>query len=212
MVEETDLGTWRRLCLVKFPYTFRGTPEEVFTPADILGDPNLRARCESDPDVWAAALTWMVDGARKWYEADRVMPEDPVRVEVDTWDWRQESDQVLGHIDERLKMGRDAADRHIPAQDLLDDVNDWLTARNHKPWSDKTLASRFGDHDVVTGNRIVKRKVRRSDKVSRPNEEPPHVRGSYSFYEDPVRREPLPETYAAWVGVRFATDADRAAD
>jgi P4 family phage/plasmid primase-like protien len=211
MVEETDPGTWRRLCLVRFPFTFRPTQEDVITPDDLLGDPNLRARCEANPDVWAAALTWMVEGARKWYENDRIMPALPDRVEAETYAWREESDQVLCYIGERLKFDVEAVHKHVAAMDLLDDINAWLTARGHRPWSDKTLAARFGDHDAVTTRSVKKRKVRKSDAVSRPYTPPSY--DSYQF-SDPWRKdtrpgsEPLPATYAAWTGVRFATDEE----
>ena len=196
MVEETDLGTWRRLCLVRFPYTFRKTEEEVFSPEDILGDPTLRARCESDPDVWAAALTWMVEGARRWYEANRVMPEDPMEVEIDTWKWREESDQVLSYLEDRIKFD---ADRHIAATDLLGDMNDWLKARGQHPWSDKTLASRFGDHDVVSSWRVTPGRVRHSEKVSRPGNASFFDPNPYHFSE-PSGPKPLPGAIPGMVG------------
>ena len=204
MVEETDLGVWRRLCLVKFPYTFVQVPEEVATPDDVLGDPTLRERCKDDPDVWAAALAWMVEGARKWYENNRVMPEDPVKVVVDTWEWREESDQVLSYIADRIKFD---PERHIATQDLLNDVNDWLKTRGHHTWSDKTLAARFGDHETVTGNRVTTGRVRHTGTASRPW-------GASHFEPDPdpwvtLRGpKPLPERYRAWVGVRFREHSD----
>src|SRR5690606_37234525 len=41
-VAETDHGTWRRLMLMKYPYTFRKRAEDVLDENDRLGDPGLR--------------------------------------------------------------------------------------------------------------------------------------------------------------------------
>jgi putative DNA primase/helicase len=44
MIEETDHGTWRRLALVSFPYTFRKRHQSLIGPNDRRGDPTLRVR------------------------------------------------------------------------------------------------------------------------------------------------------------------------
>ena len=188
LIEETDLGTWRRLALVKFPFTFRRLRRRT---VDRQGDPGLRDRCTHDPEVWAAALAWMVEGARRWYELGRIMPSPPERVEADTREWRTEADQVLAYADDRLVFD---PDRHVMAKDLLDDLNNWLEARGHRKWSDKTLAARFGDHDETACHRVEKRKMRYSDAISRPPES--------------LQPWAAPMTYAAWVGLRFATPVD----
>jgi P4 family phage/plasmid primase-like protien len=205
MVDESDHGTWRRLGLVKFPYTFRKTQEEVITKMDKLGDSTLRDRCKSDPGVLAAALTWMVNGAIRWYEADRVFPATPDQVEADTFTWRKEADQVLCYIDDRLIFDYDF---HIPTMDLLDDVNSWLKARGHRTWSDKTLAARFGDHDVVTTHGVTADRARKSEFTSRPDGPDPYDNGSHTFYFDEPKQRKLPERYRAWMGVRFRCSND----
>ena len=42
-VEETDHGTWRRLALVSFPFTYRTDGERLTGPNDRRADPTLRA-------------------------------------------------------------------------------------------------------------------------------------------------------------------------
>jgi putative DNA primase/helicase len=49
LVEETDHGTWRRLCLVRFPYTFRKPHEPLLGPDERRGDPTLRIGARSTP-------------------------------------------------------------------------------------------------------------------------------------------------------------------
>jgi putative DNA primase/helicase len=210
MVEETDNGTWRRLALLKFPYTYRKTQAECLGPDDILGDPNLRARCTNDRDVHTAALAWMVAGAVKWYENDRVMPDIPERIAADTLEWRKESDQVLSFMDEYLVWD---PDRCIATMDLLDEVNAWLKARGHHTWSDKTLAARFGDHDEVIQHHVTARRVRRSEAVSRPAETTDFFDPNpYHFASPRPERKQLPERFRAWQGVRFRTWADDQAE
>jgi P4 family phage/plasmid primase-like protien len=205
LVEETDRGTWRRLALVRFPYTFRKPGEDVIEGTnDRRGDPTLRDRVKLDPDVWAAALTWMIEGARRWYDNGKILPEPPARVEADTRDWRAESDQVLAYLDDRLRFD---PTRHVMATDLLEDLNTWLAARGHRPWSDKTLAARFGDHEEIGYHRVEKKKTRQSKALSRPlgKAEPG------SPFTSPGDHG-VPQSYAAWHGVRFVTDSDLTSD
>src|SRR5690606_27922514 len=71
VVTQTDHGTWRRLALVRFPYTFTGT----------TSDHGLRARVQRDQDVHAAALAWIVEGAKRWFAAGQITPPPPPTVE-----------------------------------------------------------------------------------------------------------------------------------
>lgn len=195
VVEETDHGTWRRLVLVRFPFTFRKPGVELTGPNDRRGDPGLRRRLATDPDASTAVLTWVVEGARRWFEhEDRgELPQAPARVVADTRAWRGESDQVLAYIGERVVF---EPGRHVAAADLLADLNGWLTARGHREWSDRTLVSRFGEHDEVAQHGVQRYRLRAGGEVSRPGKQ----------------WQPLPKQYTAWTGVRFATDADTAAD
>jgi putative DNA primase/helicase len=142
VVEESDHGTWRRLLLVRFPYTFRKPHEPLTGPDDRRGDPGLRQRVKDDPAVSAAVLAWMVEGARRWYEhADRgELPAPPATVLADTRAWRGESDQVLAYITERLRID---ATRHVAGIDLLCDINGWLAERGHREWTPRTLSWLF---------------------------------------------------------------------
>jgi len=202
MIEETDHGTWRRLALVSFPYTFRKRHQSLIGPNDRRGDPTLRVRVTTDPLVLSAVLTWMVDGARRWHANGKIMSELPQRVVDDTRAWRLDADEVLSYIQDRLIFD---PDRHIMASDLLDDVNEWLQIRGHWKWSDKTLAARFGDHDEVSRHRVKKDRVYKSPELSRPSE-------WADFTFDKPHRGVVPARYAAWLGVRFVTPADMASD
>jgi P4 family phage/plasmid primase-like protien len=183
VVDETDHGTWRRLALVRFPFTFRKSQEEVRGPQDRLGDPTLRQRVKTDPQVREAVLTWMVGGAQRWYDLSMVMPEPPQAVADDTKAWRLESDPILHFIEDSLMFD---LDRHVGATELRERFNGSLRERGGKEWGEKTFAARFGGHDLTAQNNVERRKVKRSAALSS------------------LRPETVPAgSYYAWLGVRF---------
>jgi putative DNA primase/helicase len=177
IIEETDHGTWRRLALMKYPYTFRKHPDEMKGPLDRLGDPGLRQRVDEGRDgQHEAALAWLVTGAQLWHALDRVMPPPPEDVTRDTKTWRTESDLILAYIDERLVMDAGSV---ILSADLVVDLNEWLRAKGHRSWSEKLLASRLAGHDEIVRNRVVKERMRLNgsvtttgERVSRPVHNP----------------------------------------
>ena len=150
-VSETDHCSWRRLSLLSFPFTNRSRTKDLVSPTDRMGDPRLEY-AHHDPGVRTAALSWIVEGAVRWYARDRVMLPLPEGVEDDTRLWRSETDLVMGFADDSLVFGPD----HVtPTQALLGAFNSWVTDRGHRPWNEKTFGSRFGSHDVMSAHRVT---------------------------------------------------------
>lgn len=149
-VAETDYGTWRRLALLVFPYTFRSRPEELRGPLDRLGDPHLRDRLLSRFDGPQAALAWMVAGAVQWYAQG--FPALPPAVVADTEEWRREGDLILAFADQRLIFEPGA---HARLPDLFQAFGQWLVSTGHKPWGQKTFHARFQAHDRVADKGAV---------------------------------------------------------
>ena len=149
-VTETDHGTWRRLSLMPWPYTFRKPGQALSGPYDRPGDAAL-AYAAGDARVRAAALAWMVAGAQAWYARGRMMLPTPERVEKETRDWRAETDLILGFSDDCLRFESGA---FTQTQDMLKAFNDWSGERGHRPWNDRTFASRFGAHDMIRGAKV----------------------------------------------------------
>lgn len=145
IVNETDHGTWRRLALLDFPYTFRKPGAALTGPFDRTGNPRLEY-ASNDPDVRAAALAWMVDGAREWYARDRMMLPMPAAVEKSTRQWRSETDMIVGFSDDLLIFEPEGV---TPSQEMLEAFNSWAEDRGHRTWNDKTFASRFGAHEIA---------------------------------------------------------------
>jgi P4 family phage/plasmid primase-like protien len=183
LVDETDHGTWRRLALLCFPYTFRKPGEPCTGPNDKPGDGTLRQRLATDERVPAAVLAWAVEGARKWYAAGQIMPPPPKRVEDDTLDWRRESDLVLSFIGDVLTFDWNS---HVLAKELHEVFNKYLEDKGHREWTDRTFVSRFGSHDECARNGVQRKKIR--------------ARDGRSTLGGPA---PTGVNYYAWLGVRF---------
>lgn len=156
-VVETDHATWRRLSLVKFPYTFRRRPEDVIGPNDRLGDPALRERCALLPGPAIAALAWAVAGAVEWYQAGRIFPDLPERITLDTVDWRRKGDLIMRFVEDRLQFG---PEYRVKTDDMFQAFGQWLTPTGHKPWTQKTFNDRFSGHDQVATERVEYRRHR----------------------------------------------------
>lgn len=183
LVDETDHGTWRRLAMLVFPFTFRKPGEACTGPNDKVGDPNLRQRLRTDDRVAEAALAWLVEGARKWYAADMILPTPPRRVEKDTLDWRRESDLILSFIGDVLTFDWNS---HILSKELHEVFNKYLADKGHREWTDRTFVSRFGSHDECARNSVQRKKIRARDGRSTLGGPPPKG-----------------VNYYAWLGVRF---------
>ncbi|MFF3874676.1 phage/plasmid primase, P4 family [Streptomyces sp. NPDC001978] len=208
VVYETDGGTWRRLALVRFPYRYV-TGEADHERGERQGDPTLRPRIENgDPAILRAALRWIVDGAVRWYGADRVLPEMPGTVARDTGSWRKETDLVLRYWDERLVP----ADGHcVIASDLFDDFNTWVSGKGNRETSERVFTGKFEPHEETVRNRVTRRERMKPPKrdltLSRPEPDPFDVmEGKRS------ELRPVPGRFTGWVGVRFHTPKDDADD
>lgn len=151
IVNETDHGTWRRLALLAYPYTFRKRSADVVDPQkDRLGDPRLQY-AKDDPAVRQAMLTWLVEGAQEFYSRGRMMLEPPERVQADTLAWRAESDQVVGFATECLEFDREA---WTSTEDMLKAFNSWLESTGHRPWNAMTLGTRMAGHAILTTHHV----------------------------------------------------------
>ena len=183
LVDETDHGTWRRLALLTWPYTFRRHESELRGPGDRLGDPTLRLRLKENPQALEAALAWAAAGARRWYEMDRIMPPVPERVEQDTLAWRKESDPVLSFAGECLEFDLDAC---IAGSELRSVFNEWIKEKGAREWGDKTFLARFQGHDVMTSHSVVYKVIKNPALLSERSGDGPR--------KGAVR---------AWLGVRW---------
>lgn len=197
IVEETDHGTWRRLALITFPFTYRKAHEKLVGSNDRHGDPTLRERIKFGHDgQHQAVLRWLVDGAISWYRNGKIMQEPPQPVRTATHDWRLEADLVLRFTEENLVVDES---RFVTSQDLHAVFSGWLKLNGHRGWSTQTFAERFGKHDTITSAGVFAQRVYR-DTTTLTASRPKHQ-------IDETLTE-IPKRPQAWTGLRFRTAED----
>lgn len=197
VVAETDEGTWRRLLLVNFPYTFSSDP---VGENERHGDPGLRERLRAGvAGQHEAVLGWLIEGAAAWYAAAREMPGVPESVEAETEAWRGRTDHVGAFWADHLDPDPNS---YIYAGDLIWMFNNYLRQHGNAPVAESTFVRRFATHAVTTGSLVRKERVRQNQrglKQSRP----------YGAL-DPFSRLPgVPAgQVSAWTGVRFRASTE----
>ena len=187
VVNETDHGTWRRLALVRFRFTFQKPGEPLTGQSDRRGDPQLKERIRAGAGgQHDAIVTWAVEGAQRWYQGG--FPPLPPIVEKDTRAWRRTTDRILGFWDDCLFADQDAS---VLTTDLLQAFNAWMEANGHNKWSKELFGSRFGSHAETARHNVEARRPRNRHKlnITRPS--------------GVTALEELPERPYVWVGVRF---------
>ncbi|MER5674795.1 phage/plasmid primase, P4 family [Pseudonocardia alni] len=143
-IEARDHGTWRRLREMIFPFRFCRPTEAIENPdVDRRGDPTLRARVlAGDPDVLAAALTWLVEGAKEWFASGMVMPADPPEVAEATLKWRTGTDAGLRFAQDSLVAEPSA---FITAEAMAFALNQHLGETDRIGWSTTTINERLAE-------------------------------------------------------------------
>lgn len=202
LVTETDNGTWRRLALVMFPYTFVEREPRPGTN-ERRADPKLIAKVENgDQAIRRAALRWAVDGARRWYANDQVLPGMPETVAADTDAWRRETDLIMAFWHECLVP---APGHYATTSDLFTHFNQWASSKNHHEPTERTWVPKFEGHDVTRSHGVLrKNRMGQSKKMtlSRPETD------TDVFANGSGGLKPMPKEFTGWIGVRFRTDAD----
>lgn len=152
-VSETDHGTWRRLVLLEWPFTFRRNDEEVAGPLDRLGDRTLKPRLRKKAQQ-SAVLAWIVDGARMYAEAGRTLPPPPEAVQQATAAWRDDSDP-LGQFIESEYVADPAG--VVSCDEMLRQFN---AHNSGTDWGAQLFAERLRGHHVW-GRLVEKRKTKK---------------------------------------------------
>jgi P4 family phage/plasmid primase-like protien len=164
-VTEGDDGTWRRLLLVRFPYHYVQTEDEILEENDRLADHRLRDRLQNDYDGQGeAVLAWLVAGAIQWFAANRSYPDKPKRVQDDTAAWRASSDLLYNYITSELTPDEGS---FIPIDALYRDFCRWLTENGHHEWTKDTMSKRLKGHAALREMRAVPGKAREGQAAKR---------------------------------------------
>lgn len=149
-IRETDHGTWRRLALVRFSKTF---PKKDSFRSNMMRGHEGRAE---------AALAWVVQGAVRWYEAGRIIPDAPSQVTTNTREWRGDTDLLLAFLDEgHIEFDPESC---VMTNQLLEIFNAWLVQRGNTKWALNTLSARLSGHEKF--RKITKVQIRVLDNLS----------------------------------------------
>jgi putative DNA primase/helicase len=180
VVSETDHGTWRRLALLRFPYTFRKPGEALQSESDRIGHPTLKTRVKAGADgQHDAIVTWGVEGAIRWHSDPATSLTPTSAIEADTRAWRAEADRILGFWDERLIADRDAC---ILTTELREAFNSWLQTNGHNMWAKELFGPRFEQHAETARHGVEVKQTRQPQGLSRfesRTTEPPRVARIY---------------------------------
>lgn len=201
IVGETDEGTWRRLLLVVFPYTFTAEP---VADLDLPGDPQLRPRVENGKDQHVAALAWLVAGAKRWFAQGRNFDPVPTMVDSDSSEWRDRTDSVVTFWNDHLDQDPES---YIWGGDLIWFFNSYMRHHGNSGVSEQTFWRRFAHHALTTDALVSKRKVRNGAgqtlRMSRP----------FGALDPHSRLPGVPEGHInAWVGLKFRPASDGPSD
>lgn len=213
IVDATDVGTWRRLLKMPWPYRYRKPHEPIEDQArDRRGDPTLRPYIRNNPDVPTAVLSWLVDGAKRWYDADKISPEPPRAVRNATLEWRKTSNPALKFVLDNL-----VADEHsyITGPVMRDALNQEVAHIVDGQWGPGIIIDRVTDALSAAGIAYT-RSPRTATRIKKDMVE---SRATPATPPDgiPVRHAhdapPLPADKVAkvWMGLRFRTAEERAA-
>lgn len=151
-VSETDHGTWRRLLVVPFPYTYKSTASEITEKTHKLADHEVKRNASTGFDTITACLAWRIEGAKRWYEYEALEVDVPPSVKQASLVWRKRSDHILAWAEDML-----VADltRFTLSSDLRDSFNLWLRQHGYSSWGAKLFLERFETTDFFGKSNLV---------------------------------------------------------
>jgi putative DNA primase/helicase len=196
-VVHTDVGTWRRLTLVHFPWRFSTTPTGDLEKRAVTGlDRRLREGTDGQHD---AMVTWLVDGARDVLRDTAPVTDIDERYQDDrragtvkdtTWAWRKASDRLMAYADDHLIFETDA---QVARADILAHFNAWQTQNGNSKWSASLLRDRMKSHVQFRAAVEGLRRATSTTGLSRPD-----------MLFDLPKLAARPEVYP---GIRFAQES-----
>jgi putative DNA primase/helicase len=186
VVEEVDRATWRRLKVVRFPYTFVNSGKPL-GENERVGDPMLRQRLASSQDGQSeAVLRWLVQGAVDYFKNPNLLRTVPPRIEEETNAWRYEVDVIGKFIAEKLDFSESS---NVMSTELFLAFNDHLMELELPLWSDQVFTKRFQNHELVRSNQVTKKRF-----------------SSRKGLSSPAGLQDLgPNQYMGWTGLKFKT-------
>lgn len=197
VVTESDDGTWRRLAMLIFPYTFRAAGVELRNDWERAGDNGIKRRLVEGADgQHDAVVTWAAEGAYMAL-ADPHSLATPDRVLGDTATWRFSADRIQAFWEDRLVLDEGSC---IATVHMLEAFNDWLVENGHNKWAKETFGPRFAGHIMTRRGDLLRKRIRDLsglDKYRAPSD---------NQWES--KQKDLPVQPEVWLGVRFKRESE----
>lgn len=153
----TDVGIWRRLVVLTFPYRYVRDVSKVEGDRDRVGDVGLRHRLSLEPQK-EAFLAWVIEGARKYIERGAARPFDLTeQMQADVDDWRSSSDPLGRFVDEMLEFDPASC---VTSGDFFEEFKAWLTTNGHPTWSSQLVTARLENHHAAVAHNVRRNRVR----------------------------------------------------
>ena len=130
VIKAQDYSIWRRVLKVPFNVTI---PKEDW-------DLNLRNKLNSESE---GILTWLVEGAKEWYEGGLNVPESITKA---TEEYKEESDIIGEFIGLFCDLGED---KQIVNKDIYLIYTGWCGMSGHRPFAPTTFGKALGERNFV---------------------------------------------------------------
>lgn len=153
MINETDDGTWRRLLVFTFPYSYKKSSKEIKTPYDKVGDPRVIYSAQNKKTTAEAFLAWRIEGAKKWILNNKIEYDIPSHIEETVNEWNENNDLFLSWANEKLDFNHPKS--FITMIDLNASFNEWTQSRNNSPVSLRFFSETIRNHKIFYNNNLT---------------------------------------------------------
>lgn len=180
MINETDDGTWRRVLVVSFPYSYKKSKSLVKGEWDRLGDPMVLHAAQRKASTAEAFLAWRIEGALRWINEQRAEYDIPERISKNTEEWNENNDLMLSWFKAKLEHNQDTINTYIIFDDLWNSYNEFIVSRGNSPISMRLFSELFTNHKIYHDNSLTYKKSahvlkwlkRSANKSDNPNYAP----------------------------------------
>lgn len=161
MINETDDGTWRRLIVFTFPYSYKKSEEQVKGKWDRLGNPRVLYSAQNKRTTAEAFLAWRVEGAKRWLREERVEYHIPNHIDKVITEWNENNDLLLNWFNDSIVVNPKS---YISFADLYQSFNNWLGVRGNANVSQRYFSETIKNHKVFHDNNLIHRNKMRALK------------------------------------------------
>jgi putative DNA primase/helicase len=174
----------RRIQIIAFGKQYRENPD--LKAGELPIDRGLRSRIEQgETGQHEAVLAWIVEGAKRWYQNDKKIPQPPKKIRDDNKTWRADRDMVARFFSECISFDSDS---HVTFPDLVASFNEYLKSNGLEVWPEEEFRVAFEAKTLL---------LRRRNRVARSRATAGRSRSPFSISHSVVA-QPL-----CWFGMKF---------